>query len=38
MYGEEDGTVQATFQVVYMIGWAPHESQPRAKRRGSAQA
>lgn len=37
MYGEEDGTVEATFQVVYMIGWAPHESQPQPKRRGSGQ-
>lgn len=35
LYGEDDGTVQATFQVVYMIGWAPHESQPQPKRRGS---
>ncbi|CAB1104389.1 unnamed protein product [Ectocarpus sp. CCAP 1310/34] len=38
LYGEDDGTVQATFQVVYMIGWAPHESQPQPKRRGSGQA
>lgn len=37
LYGEEDGTVQATFQVVYMIGWAPHDSQPQPKRRGSGQ-
>lgn len=28
--------VQATFQVTYMIGWAPHESQQRPDRRGSA--
>eukprot|EP00752_Nemacystus_decipiens_P005287 g4795.t1 len=38
LYGEDDGTIQATFQVVYMIGWAPHESQPQPKRRGSGQA
>ncbi|CAM9587522.1 unnamed protein product [Ascophyllum nodosum] len=38
LYGEEDGTVQATFQIVYMIGWAPHESQPQPKRRGSGKA
>lgn len=37
LYGEEDGSVPATFQVVYMIGWAPHASQPLPKRRGSAQ-
>lgn len=36
LYGEADGSVPATFQVVYMIGWAPHASQPKAKRRGSA--
>jgi hypothetical protein len=35
LYGEEDGSVPATFQVVYMIGWAPHESQPQPKKRGS---
>eukprot|EP01126_Amoeba_proteus_P037728 TRINITY_DN3905_c0_g2_i1.p1 TRINITY_DN3905_c0_g2~~TRINITY_DN3905_c0_g2_i1.p1 ORF type:complete len:224 (-),score=45.40 TRINITY_DN3905_c0_g2_i1:167-838(-) len=28
--------VPATFQVIYMIGWVPHESQPKPKRRGSA--
>ncbi|CAM9125654.1 unnamed protein product, partial [Discosporangium mesarthrocarpum] len=38
IYGEPDGTVEATFQVVYMIGWSPHESQPTPKRRGSGQA
>jgi NADH dehydrogenase [ubiquinone] 1 alpha subcomplex assembly factor 5 len=35
MYGNEDGTVRATFQVVYMIGWKAHESQPEPKKRGS---
>lgn len=37
LYGEKDGSIPATFQVVYMIGWAPHASQPLPKRRGSAQ-
>ncbi|XP_041418559.1 arginine-hydroxylase NDUFAF5, mitochondrial isoform X2 [Xenopus laevis] len=36
MYGEEDGTVPATFQVYYMIGWKPHESQAKPAKRGSA--
>lgn len=27
MYGNEDGSVPATFQILYMIGWKPHESQ-----------
>ena len=35
MYGLEDGTIPATFQVIYMIGWAPHHSQPQPLRRGS---
>ncbi|CAN0127149.1 unnamed protein product, partial [Heterosigma akashiwo] len=37
LYGTNEGRIPATFQVVYMIGWAPHESQPQPKRRGSAQ-
>lgn len=33
---EQPQGVPSTFQVVYMTGWAPHENQPAAKRRGSA--
>ena len=29
LYGNEDGTVPATFQVVHMLGWKPHETQAR---------
>ncbi|KAL4180913.1 hypothetical protein AMTRI_Chr12g268480 [Amborella trichopoda] len=36
MFGEEDGTVPATFQVIYMTGWREHPSQQKAKSRGSA--
>uniref|UniRef100_A0A803LHX4 Methyltransferase type 11 domain-containing protein n=1 Tax=Chenopodium quinoa TaxID=63459 RepID=A0A803LHX4_CHEQI len=36
MFGAEDGTVPATFQVIFMTGWREHASQPKAKRRGSA--
>ncbi|KAF2907060.1 putative methyltransferase At1g22800, mitochondrial [Oryza sativa Japonica Group] len=36
MFGLEDGTVPATFQVIYMTGWKEHPSQQKAKRRGSA--
>ncbi|XP_021771600.1 putative methyltransferase At1g22800 [Chenopodium quinoa] len=36
MFGAEDGTVPATFQVIFMTGWREHSSQPKAKRRGSA--
>ncbi|XP_053568107.1 arginine-hydroxylase NDUFAF5, mitochondrial [Bombina bombina] len=38
MYGEEDGSVPATFQIFYMIGWKPHESQAKPAKRGSATA
>lgn len=37
LFGEEDGSVPATFQVIYLIGWAPAESQPKPLKRGSGQ-
>ncbi|XP_072513282.1 arginine-hydroxylase NDUFAF5, mitochondrial isoform X1 [Salminus brasiliensis] len=36
MYGNEDGSVPATFEILYMIGWKPHESQAKPAKRGSA--
>ncbi|XP_060687073.1 arginine-hydroxylase NDUFAF5, mitochondrial isoform X2 [Hemiscyllium ocellatum] len=36
MYGNDDGSVPATFQILYMIGWKPHESQAKPAQRGSA--
>ncbi|KAL7845458.1 hypothetical protein AOLI_G00236500 [Acnodon oligacanthus] len=36
MYGNEDGSVPATFEILYMIGWKPHESQVKPAKRGSA--
>ncbi|KAF8025172.1 hypothetical protein BT93_F2113 [Corymbia citriodora subsp. variegata] len=36
MFAAEDGTIPATFQVIYMTGWKEHPSQPKAKQRGSA--
>ncbi|XP_059448985.1 putative methyltransferase At1g22800, mitochondrial isoform X2 [Corylus avellana] len=36
MFAAEDGTIPATFQVIYMTGWREHSSQQKAKRRGSA--
>jgi len=40
IYGERfarpSGRVQATFEVLFLHGWAPHESQPRPLRPGSA--
>ncbi len=35
-YGEAGGRIPATFEIVNLAGWAPHESQPRPLKRGSA--
>ena len=35
-FGEADGRVRATFSLVWMSGWAPHEAQQKPARRGSA--
>ncbi|KAJ2077774.1 hypothetical protein GGI16_008056, partial [Coemansia sp. S142-1] len=37
LYGNEDGSIPATFQVIYMIGWKPDPSQPKPLARGSGQ-
>ena len=37
-YGDAAGRMPATFQVIYLTGWAPDPSQPRALRRGSARS
>ena len=37
-FGLPDGRVPATFQVIFLAGWAPHESQPQPLRPGSARA
>lgn len=36
MYGNEDGSIHATFQVFSFIGWKPDISQPKPIARGSA--
>jgi len=36
--GEEGGGIPASFEVIYMIGWAPHASQPRPLSPGAASA
>ncbi|KAM3856526.1 arginine-hydroxylase NDUFAF5, mitochondrial [Vipera latastei] len=36
LYGNNDGTIPATFQIYYMIGWKFHESQAQPAQRGSA--
>ncbi|KAF8505729.1 S-adenosyl-L-methionine-dependent methyltransferase [Russula emetica] len=35
LHGQEDGTVPATFQVIYLIGWKPALQQPKPLERGS---
>lgn len=37
-FASEDGRIQATFQIVFMTGWAPHESQQKPLRPGSARS
>lgn len=34
-FGDADGTVPATFEIVFVTGWAPHASQPAPLARGS---
>jgi SAM-dependent methyltransferase len=36
-FADPDGKVRATFDVVWLSGWAPHESQQKPLRPGSAQ-
>ncbi|MBI2234714.1 MAG: methyltransferase domain-containing protein [Micavibrio aeruginosavorus] len=35
-FGETDGRIRATFEIIFMIGWHPHESQQKPAKRGSA--
>lgn len=35
-FADPDGRVRATFEIVWLAGWAPHESQQRPLRPGSA--
>jgi SAM-dependent methyltransferase len=37
-FADPDGRVRATFEVIWLSGWAPHESQQKPLRPGSAQA
>lgn len=34
-FGDADGSVPATFDIVFLTGWKPHRSQPRPAPRGS---
>ncbi|MBV8664509.1 MAG: SAM-dependent methyltransferase, partial [Hyphomicrobiales bacterium] len=35
-FADPDGRLRATFETVWLTGWAPHESQPKALKPGSA--
>ena len=37
-YSDPDGSIRATFSIIYMSGWTPHESQQKPLRPGSAKA
>lgn len=37
-FADADGRIRATFDIVWLSGWAPHESQPKPLRPGSAKA
>lgn len=36
-FADSAGRIPATFEVLYLTGWAPHESQQKPARRGSGQ-
>jgi SAM-dependent methyltransferase len=35
-FSDPDGRIRATFSMIYVSGWSPHESQQKPLRRGSA--
>lgn len=35
-YSDPDGRIRATFAMIYVSGWAPHENQPKPLKPGSA--
>jgi hypothetical protein len=37
-FADADGRIRATFDVVWLSAWAPHESQQKPLRPGSAKA
>ena len=36
-HSDPDGRIRATFEIISLSGWAPHESQQKPAKRGSAQ-
>jgi SAM-dependent methyltransferase len=37
-FADADGRIRATFDIIWLSGWAPHNSQPKPLRPGSAKA
>jgi SAM-dependent methyltransferase len=35
-FGDPDGKIRATFEIIWLTGWAPHESQQKPLKPGSA--
>jgi hypothetical protein len=35
-FGDSEGRIPATFEILFLCGWAPHPSQPQPLPRGSA--
>ncbi len=35
-YSEPDGRIKATFEIIFLLGWTPHDSQQRPLKPGSA--
>jgi hypothetical protein len=35
-FADADGRLRATFEIVWLLGWAPHESQQKPLKPGSA--
>jgi hypothetical protein len=35
-FGDAEGRIRATFEILFLCGWAPHSSQPQPLPRGSA--
>ena len=36
-FSDKEGRIKASFEIIFMIGWAPHQSQQKPLRPGSAQ-
>ncbi len=37
-YAEPDGALRASFEIIFLLGWAPHDSQQKPLKPGSAQS